>query len=81
MVEQLEDSAGIHITRGNNMKEEQRKIMSQRATEYNRLNTKREVINMHLVKDADIIEHLKMVDNKSEYIKDLIRQDMIKGTD
>lgn len=61
--------------------DDKKKIMSQRATEYNRLNTKREVINMHLVKDADIIEHLKMVDNKSEYIKNLIRQDMIKGTD
>ena len=48
-------------------------IMSQRAIEYMKKHTKRFVLNLHLEKDKDIIEHLKKVSNKSKYVKGLIR--------
>ena len=51
----------------------------QRAIEYNRLHTKRIVLNMHLEKDRDILQHFEEVPNLSRYIKDLIRDDMKKA--
>ena len=50
-----------------------KKIVSQRAIEYMKKHTKRFVLNLHLEKDKDIIEHLKTVKNKSKYVKGLIR--------
>lgn len=56
-----------------------KEIISQRAIEYMKKHTKRFVLNLHLEKDKDIIEHLKTVSNKSEYVKGLIREDMKKA--
>ncbi|MDO4501027.1 MAG: hypothetical protein Q4B60_07130 [Erysipelotrichaceae bacterium] len=55
---------------------DKKNVMSKRATDYNKANTKREVLNMHLEKDKDIIDFLSTVSNKSSYIKELIREDM-----
>ena len=56
-----------------------KEIISQRAIEYNRLHTRRIVLNMHLEKDRDILQHFEEVPNLSRYIKNLIREDMKKA--
>lgn len=56
-----------------------KEVISRRAIEYMKKHTKRFVINMHLEKDRDILDHLESVGNKSEYVKGLIREDMKKA--
>ena len=46
---------------------------------YNAENTKRYVIKVMLKTESDIIERLEEEENKSGYIKHLIREDIKKG--
>ncbi len=48
-------------------------IVTQRST---RKNSKRYVLQVFYAVDPDIIEKLDSVENKSKYIKDLIRKDI-----
>lgn len=48
------------------------------TTKYIKTHTKRFTIQCSNVKDADIIEFLSTKDNYTQYIKDLIRQDIAK---
>ena len=43
---------------------------------YNKENTKNVVLHLNITTDKDILEHLEHKDNKTGYIKDLIRDDM-----
>lgn len=48
-----------------------------RATaKYDKAKTKGIYLKLNIVKDSDIIEHLKNTDNVQGYIKNLIKQDM-----
>ena len=48
-----------------------------RATaKYDKAKTKGIYLKLNIVKDSDIIEHLKNSDNVQGYIKNLIRQDI-----
>ena len=45
---------------------------------YNKTHTKNVAVRFNINTDADIIAHLETVENKSEYFKRLIREDMAK---
>lgn len=49
------------------------------TTQYIKNHTKRYVVQCNNEKDADIIEHLKGVDNVNGYIKQLIRDSIKKS--
>jgi hypothetical protein len=46
--------------------------------EYERTRTKRFLLQLHLEKDADIIEHLKTKSSMIDYVRTLIRADINK---
>ncbi len=50
----------------------------ERNREYNKENNTRLQLAFNNNTDADIIQHLKTIDNKQGYIKQLIRDDMAK---
>lgn len=43
---------------------------------YDRLNTRRLNVKLNIHTDEDILAHLDQMENKSGYIKELIRRDM-----
>ena len=45
-------------------------------TEYAKTKTKRFLLTLSTVNDADIIKHLTTIENRNGYIKRLIRKDM-----
>lgn len=49
------------------------------AAKYNKENTKNIVLHLNITTDKDIIEHMNRKDNKTGYIKELIRADMERG--
>lgn len=48
------------------------------SAKYNKENTKNVVLHLNITTDKDIIDHLEHKDNKTGYIKDLIRDDIRK---
>lgn len=48
--------------------------------DYNEKNYRRINFPLHRVIDADILEHLEKQPNKRQYLKDLIKADMEKGS-
>ena len=46
------------------------------SNKYNKQNTKSLIIRLNNKTDDDIIKKLQLVNNKSKYIKELIRSDM-----
>lgn len=48
--------------------------------EYNAENYRRISFKLHKTIDAEILEHLEKQPNKNAYLKELIRQDMEKGS-
>lgn len=50
----------------------------ERNREYNKENNTRLQLAFNNNTDSDIIQHLKTIDNKQGYIKQLIRDDMAK---
>lgn len=49
------------------------------AAKYNKENTKNIVLHLNITTDKDIIEYMNRKDNKTGYIKELIRADMERG--
>ena len=49
------------------------------VAKYNAQNTKQYAFKLNLTTDKDIIEKLDNIDNKTGYIKDLIRGDIARG--
>lgn len=49
------------------------------AAKYNKENTKNIVLHLNITTDKDIIEYMNRKDNKTGYIKELIRADMEKN--
>lgn len=47
---------------------------------YDKANTKKYLLKLNLSTDKDIIDHLDSLDNKQGYIKELIRDDLAKGS-
>lgn len=45
---------------------------------YNKENTRNVVLHLNITTDKDILDHLERKDNKTGYIKDLIRDDIRK---
>ena len=45
---------------------------------YNKENTRNVVLHLNITTDKDILEHLERKDNKTGYIKELIRADIGK---
>lgn len=48
--------------------------------DYNAKNYRRIPFNLHKTIDAEILEYLEKQPNKNAYLKELIRQDMEKGS-
>ena len=46
---------------------------------YNKENTKNVVLHLNITTDKDILDYLQKKDNKTGYIKDLIRDDMARN--
>lgn len=46
------------------------------AAKYNKENTKNIVLHLNITTDKDIIEHMNRKENKTGYIKELIREDI-----
>lgn len=51
---------------------------SQRAIEHDKLHAKRIYLKLNKDNDADILDWLEQQPNKQGYIKELIREDMVK---
>lgn len=49
------------------------------AAKYNKENTKNVVLHLNITTDSDILDYLYRKDNKTGYIKELIREDMKRG--
>lgn len=49
--------------------------------DYQKENVKQIKFTLNKIHDLDIIEHLDGIQNKNGYLKDLIRQDMKKGSE
>lgn len=48
------------------------------SAKYNKENIKRVILHFNITTDKDILEHLSRKDNKTGYIKELIRDDIGK---
>jgi len=48
------------------------------SAKYNKENIKRVILHFNITTDKDILEHLSRKDNKTGYIKELIRADIGK---
>jgi hypothetical protein len=46
---------------------------------YNKENTRNVVLHLNITTDKDILDYLNRKDNKTGYIKELIRADMERG--
>ena len=49
------------------------------SAKYNKENVKMIVLHLNITTDKDILDYLAKKDNKTGYVKDLIRADMEKG--
>ena len=49
------------------------------SAKYNKENVKMIVLHLNITTDKDILDFLANKDNKTGYVKDLIRADMAKG--
>ena len=49
------------------------------AAKYNKENVKQLVLHLNITTDKDIIDYMSSKDNKTGYIKELIRADMRKA--
>ena len=49
------------------------------SAKYNKENVKMIVLHLNITTDKDILDYLAKKDNKTGYVKDLIRADMTRG--
>lgn len=49
------------------------------VAKYNKENTKNVVLHLNILTDKDVLDYLYRKDNKTGYIKELIREDMKKN--
>lgn len=49
------------------------------VAKYNKENTKNVVLHLNILTDKDVLDYLYRKENKTGYIKELIREDMKKG--
>jgi hypothetical protein len=49
------------------------------VAKYNKENTKNVVLHLNILTDKDVLDYLYRKENKTGYIKDLIREDMKKN--
>ena len=65
----------------NEKKKDSRKSQIEAAARYNKENILQIKFSFNKKTDADIIEHLQPMYNKTAYIKELIRDDIKKGSE
>lgn len=69
----------LNVNKINEKKKTSRKCQIEAAAKYNRENVLQVKFSFNKKTDADIIEHLQPMYNKTAYIKELIREDIKKG--
>ena len=62
----------------NNMPKKSSDAQIRASAKYNKENIKRVILHFNITTDKDILEHLSHKDNKTGYIKELIRDDIRK---
>ena len=69
----------IELRKGNEMAKKSTDAQIRASAKYNKENVKMIVLHLNITTDKDILDFLANKDNKTGYVKDLIRADMAKG--